>query len=139
MRTWVDTDEICENTRNIIKMLSTSDVIKFSGVSEKIILLEECLDEEEYECGWFSHNAFTLLKALLRIRIKLRRTDPRHHLIPVLTQAVDGLRQQLNLNWTHVKELLEMDAFLGRTRNFFWFGCAPVMMLVLVAIVYMQL
>lgn len=46
MRTWVDADEICENTRNIIKMLSTSDVIKFSGVSEKIILLEECLDEE---------------------------------------------------------------------------------------------
>lgn len=35
MRTWVDTDEICENTRNIVKMLSTSEVDKFSDVSEK--------------------------------------------------------------------------------------------------------
>ena len=46
MRTWVDTDKICEDTLNVIKLLSTSDVIKFSDVSEKIILLEECLDEE---------------------------------------------------------------------------------------------
>ncbi|HDS6410583.1 TPA: hypothetical protein QHZ98_003376 [Klebsiella oxytoca] len=137
MRTWVDTDEICENTRNIVKMLSTSEVDKFSDVSEKILLLEECLDEEEYECGWFSDIAFKLLKDFLRIRIKLRKTDPGHHLIPVLTLAVDGLREQLNLNWTHVKELLEMDAVLGRTRNFFWSGCATAMMLVLSAIIYM--
>lgn len=92
MRTWVDTDEICESARNIIKMLSTSDIDKFSGVSEKIILLEECLDEEEYECDWFLDIVFKLLKDLLRIRIKLRKTDPGHHLVPVLTQAVDGLR-----------------------------------------------
>lgn len=136
MKTWVNSDDICENTRNIIKMLSTSDVIKFSGVSENIILLEECLDEEEYECGWFSDAAFTLLKTLLRIRIKLRKTDPEHHLIPVLTQAVDGLREQLKLNWTHVKELLEMDAFLGRTRISFWFGCCTVLMLLLFTIFY---
>ena len=58
MRVWVDTDKICEDTQNIIKMLSASDVNKFSCVSEKIILLEECLDEEEYECGWFSDAAF---------------------------------------------------------------------------------
>lgn len=83
MRVWVNTDEICENTRNIIKMLSTSDVIKFSDVSEEIILLEECLVEEEYECGWFSDAAFKLLKTLLRVRITLRKTDPGHHLIPV--------------------------------------------------------
>lgn len=136
MRVWVDTDKICENTRNIIKMLSASDVIKFSDVSEKIILLEECLDEEEYEWGLFSDAAFTLLKTLLRIRIKLRRTDPGHHLIPVLTQAVDGLREQLNLNWTHVKELLEMDASLGRTRNFFWGACCPAVVLIIAAIIY---
>lgn len=125
MRNWVDTDKICEDTLNIIKLLSTSDVIKFSDVSEKIILLEECLDEEEYEWGLFSDAAFTLLKTLLRIRLKLRRTDPGHHLIPVLTQAVDGLREQLNLNCTHVKELLEMDAFLGCSRNFF---CVPAVL-----------
>jgi hypothetical protein len=137
MRSWVDTDEICEDTRNIIKLLSTSDVIKLSGVSEKILLLEECLDEEEYEWGLFSDAAFTLLKTLLRIRIKLRRTDPGHHLIPVLTLAVDGLREQLNLNWTHVKELLEMDASLGRTRNFFWGACCPAVVLIIAAIIYM--
>lgn len=137
MRSWVDTDEICEDTRNIIKLLSTSDVIKLSGVSENIILLEECLDEEEYEWGLFSDAAFTLLKTLLRIPIKLRRTDPGHHLIPVLTLAVDGLREQLNLNWTHVKELLEMDAFLGRTRNFFWCACCPAVVLIIAAIIYM--
>ncbi|MEQ0232506.1 hypothetical protein [Klebsiella sp. CN_Kp109] len=137
MRVWVNTEKICEDTRNIIKMLSASDVIKFSDVSEKITLLEECLDEEEYEWDRFSDDAFKLLKTLLRVRIKLRKTDPGHHLIPVLTLAVDGLREQLNLNWTHVKELLEMDAFLGRTRNFFWSGCATAMMLVLAAIIYM--
>lgn len=105
MRTWVDTDKICEDTLNIIKLLSTSDVIKFSDVSEKIILLEECLDEEEYECGWFSDAAFKLLKDLLRIRIKLRKTDPTHHLVPVLIQAVDGLKEQLRLNRKHANEL----------------------------------
>lgn len=137
MRTWVDADKICEDTRNIIKLLSTSDVIKFSGVSENIILLEKCLDEEEYEWGLFSDAAFTLLTTLLRIRIKLRRTDSGHHHIPVLTLAVDGLREQLNLNWTHVKELLEMDAFLGRSRNFFWCACCPAVVLIIAAIIYM--
>lgn len=137
MRTWVDTDKICEDTRNIIKLLSTSDVIKFSDVSEKIILLEECLDEEEYECGWFSDAAFKLLKDLLRIRIKLRKTDPAHHLVPVLIQAVDGLKEQLRLNRKHANELIEVHVFSGHARNFFWSGCATAMMLVLAAIIYM--
>lgn len=136
MRTWVDTDKICEDTRNIIKLLSTSDVIKFSGVSEKIILLEECLDEEEYECGWFSDAAFKLLKDLLRIRIKLRKTDPAHHLVPVLIQAVDGLKEQLRLNRKHANELIEVHVFSGHARNFFWLGCATAMMLVLATIIY---
>lgn len=137
MRVWVDTDKICEDTQNIIKMLSASDVNKFSCVSEKIILLEECLDEEEYECGWFSDAAFKLMKALLRVRIKLRRTDPVHHLVPVLTQAVDGLKEQLRLNRRHANELIEVHVFSGHARNFFWLGCATAMMLVLAAIVYM--
>ncbi|EPK7749791.1 hypothetical protein P4R02_004414 [Klebsiella pneumoniae] len=136
MRTWVDTDKICEDTLNIIKLLSTSDVIKFSDVSEKIILLEECLDEEEYECGWFSDAAFKLLKDLLRIRIKLRKTDPTHHLVPVLIQAVDGLKEQLRLNRKHANELIEVHVFSGHARNFFWLGCATAMMLVLAAIIY---
>lgn len=136
MRVWVDTDKICEDTRNIIKLLSTSDVIKFSDVSEKIILLEECLDEEEYECGWFSDAAFKLLKDLLRIRIKLRKTDPAHHLVPVLIQAVDGLKEQLRLNRKHANELIEVHVFSGHARNFFWLGCATAMMLVLAAIIY---
>lgn len=136
MRTWVDTDKICEDTLNIIKLLSTSDVIKFSDVSEKIILLEECLDEEEYECGWFSDAAFKLLKDLLRIRIKLRKTDPGHHLVPVLIQAVDGLKEQLRLNRKHANELIEVYVFSGHARNFFWLGCATAMMLVLAAIIY---
>lgn len=136
MRNWVDTDEICEDTLNIIKLLSSSDVIKFSDVSEKIILLEECLDEEEYECGWFSDAAFKLLKDLLRIRIKLRKTDPAHHLVPVLIQAVDGLKEQLRLNRMHANELIEVHVFSGHARNFFWLGCATAMMLVLAAIIY---
>ncbi|VUT05051.1 hypothetical protein SB6413_01443 [Klebsiella pasteurii] len=137
MRVWVNTDKICEDTRNIIKLLSASDVIKFSDVSEGVILLEECLDEEEYECGWFSDSAFKLLKALLRVRIKLRRTDPAHHLVPVLTQAVDGLKEQLRLNRRHANELIEVHVFSGHARNFFWSGCATVMMLILAAIIYM--
>ncbi|EHG8285156.1 hypothetical protein J5259_005350 [Klebsiella oxytoca] len=137
MRTWVDTDKICEDTRNIIKLLSTSDVNKFSDASEKIILLEECLDEEEYEWGLFSDAAFKLLKDLLRIRIKLRKTDPAHHLVPVLIQAVDGLKEQLRLNRKHANELIEVHVFSGHARNFFWLGCATAMMLVLAAIIYM--
>ena len=137
MRAWVDTDKICEDTRNIIKLLSASDVIKFSDVSEKIIFLEECLDEEEYECGWFSDAAFKLLKGLLRIRIKLRKTDPAHHLVPVLIQAVDGLKEQIRLNRKHANELIEVHVFSGHARNFFWLGCATAMMLVLAAIIYM--
>ncbi|TCZ55648.1 hypothetical protein [Klebsiella grimontii] len=136
MKAWVDTDKICEDTRNIIKLLSASDVIKFSDVSEKIILLEECLDEEEYECGWFSDAAFKLLKDLLRIRIKLRKTDPAHHLVPVLIQAVDGLRVQLRLNGRHASELFEVHVFSGHARSFFWCSCATLMMLVLAAIIY---
>ena len=137
MRVWVDTNKICEDTRNIIKMLSASDVNKFSGVSEKIILLEECLDEEEYECGWFSDAAFKLLKDLLRIRIKLRKTVPVHHLVPVLTQAVDGLKEQLRLNRKHANELIEVHVLSGHARSFFWSGCATAMILVLAAIIYM--
>lgn len=77
------------------------------------------------------------MKALLRVRVKLRRTDPVHYLVPVLTQAVDGLKEQLRLNRRHVNELIEVHVFSGHVRCFFWFACVTIMILVLAAIIYM--
>lgn len=68
MKTWVNSDDICEDTRNIIKSLSTPEFGEFGDVRESIISLKECIDEEEYDFYVFSDAAFTLLKTLLKIR-----------------------------------------------------------------------
>lgn len=136
MKTWVNSDDICEDTRNIIKSLSTPEFGEFGDVRESIISLKECIDEEEYDFYVFSDAAFTLLKTLLKIRIKLRKADPGHHSIPALTLAVDDIRKQLKLNERYVHELIQVDSLSSRARVFFWFACSAAAMLLLFAIFY---
>ena len=49
MKTWVNSDDICEDTRNIIKSLSTPEFGEFGDVRESIISLKECIDEDTPE------------------------------------------------------------------------------------------
>jgi len=136
MRVWVNSDNICEDTRNILGLLSAPEFTEFHGLSERIILLEKCLDEEEYDDWMFSDTAFALLKVLLKIRLKLRRIDPRNNLIQVLSLVIDEIRKQLKLNEKYMRESFEVDMFLCRVSAVFRLSVVVVASLLMLASVY---
>ncbi|EAB6806069.1 hypothetical protein D4638_26045 [Escherichia coli] len=81
-----------------------------------------------YETG------YAFLKALLRTRLRLKRTDPAHSLLPLISSSVEALRAQLKENEAYVRLLIGMDAVSRWTGPLFCF--AALMILILVGTVF---
>lgn len=116
MKTWIDSDDICKNTRDVLSVLSATDHKEFKELNDIIILVEQCIDDEEYDFVLFSSTTFSLLKSLLKIRLKLRKSDPSNTLIPTLSLVIDEIRKQLKLNEVYIREQIQVDMFTRRYR-----------------------
>ncbi|HFK3188464.1 hypothetical protein [Klebsiella pneumoniae] len=116
MKTWIDSDDICKNTRDVLSVLSAPDHKEFKELNDIIILVEQCIDDEEYDFVLFSSTTFSLLKSLLKIRLKLRKSDPSNTLIPTLSLVIDEIRKQLKLNEVYIREQIQVDMFTRRYR-----------------------
>ncbi|MBY8360069.1 hypothetical protein KXZ58_24395 [Klebsiella pneumoniae] len=97
-------------------MLSAPDHKEFKELNDIIILVEQCIDDEEYDFVLFSSTTFSLLKSLLKIRLKLRKSDPSNTLIPTLSLVIDEIRKQLKLNEVYIREQIQVDMFTRRYR-----------------------
>ncbi|STZ74957.1 Uncharacterised protein [Klebsiella pneumoniae subsp. ozaenae] len=89
---------------------------EFKELNDIIMLVEQCIDDEEYDFVLFSSTTFSLLKSLLKIRLKLRKSDPSNTLIPTLSLVIDEIRKQLKLNEVYIREQIQVDMFTRRYR-----------------------
>ncbi|AKC15810.1 hypothetical protein ACM17_24050 [Escherichia coli] len=110
METYPDSDDIRKNTADILKALTVDNIPERYGFTEELTSLKNCINEDEYCYMTFCETGYAFLKALLRTRLGLKKTDPAHPLLPLISSSVEALRTQLKENEAYVRLLIRMDA-----------------------------
>ncbi|EEW4060589.1 hypothetical protein BOH94_004085 [Escherichia coli] len=114
METYPNPDDIRENTADILKALTVDNIPERYGFTAELASLKNCISDDEYCNMEFYETGYALLKALLRTRQRLKRTDPAHPLLPLISSSVEALRAQLKENEAYVRLLIGMDAVSRR-------------------------
>lgn len=98
METYPDPDDIRKNTADILKALTVDNIPERHGFREELASLKNCINDDEYCYMTFYETGYAFLKALLRTRLRLKRTDPAHSLLPLISSSVEALRTQLGVS-----------------------------------------
>lgn len=114
MDTYPNPDDIRENTADILKALTVDNIPERYGFTAELASLKNCISEDEYCNMEFYETGYALLKVLLRTRLRLKRTDPAHPLLPPISSSVEALRAQLKENEVYVRLLIGMDVVSRR-------------------------
>ncbi len=114
METFPDPDDIRGKTADILSALSVDNIPERYGFTAELASLKNCISEDEYCNMEFYETGCAFLKALLRTRLRLKKTDPAHPLLPVISSSVEELRTQLKENEAYVRLLIGMDAVSRR-------------------------
>ncbi|HHL5942167.1 TPA: hypothetical protein ACQ8M3_004105 [Escherichia coli] len=109
METFPDPDDIRGKTADILSALSVDNIPERYGFTEELASLKNCISDDEYCNMEFYETGCAFLKALLRTRLRLKRTDPAHPLLPLISSSVEALRAQLKENEVYVRLLIGMD------------------------------
>ncbi|EHL3673993.1 hypothetical protein [Escherichia coli] len=133
METYPDPDDIRKNTADILKALTVDNIPERHGFTEELASLKNCINDDEYCYMTFYETGYAFLKALLRTRLRLKKTDPAHPLLPLISSSVEALRTQLKENEVYVRLLIRMDAVSPRVgvMNVSLLGFTAVMILIL--------
>ncbi|EAX1818087.1 hypothetical protein BTA73_24700 [Salmonella enterica subsp. enterica serovar Reading] len=133
METYPDPDDIRKNTADILKALTVDNIPERYGFTEELASLKNCINDDEYCYMTFYETGYAFLKALLRTRLRLKKTDPAHPLLPLISSSVEALRTQLKENEVYVRLLIRMDAVSPRVgvMNVSLLGFTAVMILIL--------
>lgn len=130
METYPNPDDIRENTADILKALTVDNIPERYGFTAELASLENCISDDEYCFNEFCETGYAFLKALLRTRLRLKRTDPAHPLLPLISSSAEALRAQLKENEAYVRLLIGMDAVSRWTRPLFCFAALMTLILV---------
>ncbi|ANO92538.1 TPA: hypothetical protein SI588_003271 [Escherichia coli] len=133
METFPDPDDIRGKTADILSALSVDNIPERYGFTAELASLKNCISEDEYCNMEFYETGCAFLKALLRTRLRLKKTDPAHPLLPVISSSVEELRTQLKENEAYVRLLIGMDAVSRRVgvMNVSLLGLTAVMILII--------
>ncbi|EFI5800532.1 hypothetical protein [Escherichia coli] len=133
METFPDPDDIRGKTADILSALSVDNIPERYGFTAELASLKNCISEDEYCNLEFYETGCAFLKALLRTRLRLKKTDPAHPLLPVISSSVEELRTQLKENEAYVRLLIGMDAVSRRVgvMNVSLLGLTAVMILII--------
>ncbi|HHL9085839.1 TPA: hypothetical protein ACQ71T_004346 [Escherichia coli] len=133
METYPDPDDIRGKTADILSALSVDNIPERHGFTEELASLKNCINDDEYCYITFYETGYAFLKALLRTRLRLKRTDPAHSLLPLISSSVEALRAQLKENEAYVRLLIGMDVVSPRVgvMNVSLLGFTAVMILIL--------
>mgnify|MGYP000606345179 CR=1 FL=1 len=82
METYPDPDDIRKNTADILKALTVDNIPERHGFTAELASLENCISDDEYCFNEFCETGCAFLKALLRTRLRLKRTDLRIRCCP---------------------------------------------------------
>ncbi|MVX93659.1 hypothetical protein GQF58_28840, partial [Escherichia coli] len=118
---------------DILSALSVDNIPERYGFTAELASLKNCISEDEYCNMEFYETGCAFLKALLRTRLRLKKTDPAHPLLPVISSSVEELRTQLKENEAYVRLLIGMDAVSRRVGviNVSLLGLTAVMILII--------
>lgn len=133
METVSGADDIREKMADILEALSVDNIPERYGFTEAMELLKNSINDDEYCCMDFHVTGYAFLKALLRTRYRLKRADPEHPLLHLISSSAEMLRIQLKLNEVYFCHLIRMDATSARA------GIANVILLSLTAIMILAL
>ncbi|WP_096978668.1 hypothetical protein [Escherichia coli] len=133
MENFPDPDDIREKTADILKALSVNNIPERYGFTVELTSLKNCISNDEYCFNEFYETGYAFLKALLRTRLRLKRIDPAHPLLPLISSSVEALRTQLKENDVYVRRLIGMDT-VSR-----WTGVINVFLLSLTALMVLIL
>ncbi|HEA8350843.1 TPA: hypothetical protein RXO55_005205 [Escherichia coli] len=133
METFPDPDDIRGKTADILSALSVDNIPERYGFTAELASLKNCISENEYCNMEFYETGCAFLKALLRTRLRLKKTDPAHPLLPVISSSVEELRTQLKENEAYVRILIGIDAVSRQVgvMNVSLLGLTAVMILIL--------
>ncbi|EFO4025234.1 hypothetical protein D9D24_25795 [Escherichia coli] len=133
METFPDPDDIRGKTADILSALSVDNIPERYGFTAELASLKNCISEDEYCNMEFYETGCAFLKALLRTRLRLKKTAPAHPLLPVISSSVEELRTQLKENEAYVRLLIGMDAVSRRVGviNVSLLGLTAVMILII--------
>ncbi|ANP05507.1 hypothetical protein ABLI10_004757 [Escherichia coli] len=133
METFPAPDDIRGKTADILSALSVDNIPERYGFTAELASLKNCISEDEYCNMEFYETGCAFLKALLRTRLRLKKTDPAHPLLPVISSSVEELRTQLKENEAYVRLLIGMDAVSRRVgvMNVSLLGLTAVMILII--------
>ncbi|HDV3780752.1 TPA: hypothetical protein RH230_004843 [Escherichia coli] len=133
METFPDPDDIRGKTADILSALSVDNIPERYGFTAELASLKNCISEDEYCNMEFYETGCAFLKALLRTRLRLKKTDPAHPLLPVISSSVEELRTQLKENEAYVRLLIGIDAVSRRVgvMNVSLLGLTAVMILII--------
>ncbi len=129
METFPDPDDIRGKTADILNALSVDNIPERYGFTAELASLKNCISDDEY-CNMEFYETGC---ALLRTRLRLKRTDPAHPLLPLISSSVEALRAQLKENEAYVRLLIGMDAVSRRVGviNVVLFSLTALMVLTL--------
>ncbi|ELO4358480.1 hypothetical protein QNZ15_004645 [Escherichia coli] len=129
METYPNPDDIRGKTADILSALSVDNIPERYGFTEELASLKNCISDE-YCNMEFYETGYAFLKALLRTRLRLKRTDPAHPLLPLISSSVEALRTQLKENEAYVRLLIGMDAVSRWTGPLFCLAALMILILV---------
>ncbi|ENN3860986.1 hypothetical protein AB9P61_004479 [Escherichia coli] len=133
METFPDPDDIRGKTADILNALSVDNIPERYGFTAELASLKNCISDDEYCKMAFYETGFVFLKSLLRTRLRLKRTDLAHPLLPLISSSVEALRVQLKENEVYVRLLIGMDVVSRRVGviNVVLFSLTALMVLTL--------
>lgn len=100
--------------QTLLNALSVDNIPECYGFTAELALLKNSISDDEYCNMEFYETRCALLKALLRTRLRLKRTDPAHPLLPLISSSIEALRAQLKENEVYVRLLIRIDAVSRR-------------------------
>ena len=112
-----DPDAICAEASKLAAALLAISIPGDADVKQQATNFQMCLnDESDYDCYEFYLEGMALLRSLLRMRIRLKKTAASTSAIAVLSAQIETLRALLIENERYIGHLFEMDHCVARAR-----------------------
>lgn len=136
MKMYPDCDVIKDNTLDFLKRLSVFNEAKLLELDRGISRLETCISEDDYDWFEYSDNAYSLLKAMIKIKLKYKKMEQGGDVPICISPFVSELRRLLILNREYVNFLMEMDHFSAKSGTALAILSVATVLIILAASMY---
>ncbi|CAI2031066.1 Uncharacterised protein [Serratia fonticola] len=135
MKTYPNEDDITEQLGNMIKTLTTITFSERDGIVEKLQIMHDGL-VEEYCDSVLSDDGFVILKKLIRVKLRLKKSQTNDESLTVISSSILTLRELIKKNEALFWLWVECDQRLHMMKSFFPLVMAITLTLIVVGVVW---